>query len=180
MARRLIRSGPVRFATANKSARGYRLARGEAEAPAGPRSAGAPSFDAEATVETVARDVLRDCLGQIAANLVVVADSTAIEGPHQLRVGLRRLRTALAVFGPVLGKASMASLNEAAKRLGRVAGRLRDADVLIDEVVAEAAGHGLDAAARGGARRGAGGGAGGGPGGGAGGAGGAGGGGVSV
>ena len=87
-----LSGGPVRFAPANKAARGYRLAEtGVADAPPGPRSAGAPKFDAEATVETAARDVLRDCLGQIAANMVVVADSAAIEGPHQLRVGLRRL-----------------------------------------------------------------------------------------
>ena len=51
LARLLFASGPVRFASANKAARGYRLATtGEAEAPPGPRSAGAPAFDREATV----------------------------------------------------------------------------------------------------------------------------------
>ena len=147
VARRLFRPGQVRFAADNKSARGYRLARGEAEPSVTPRNARTLSFDPEATVETVARDVLRDCLGQIATNMVVVADGTAIEGPHQLRVGLRRLRTALSVFGPVLGKESMAPLGEAAKRLGQVVGRLRDVNVLIDDVLAGAAGHGLDPAA---------------------------------
>ena len=143
-------SGPVRFASANKSARGYRLAKtGAAEAPEGPRSAGAPAFDGEATVEMVARDVLRDCLAQIAANMAVVADSAALEGPHQLRVGLRRLRTAFAVFGPSLGAASMKPISEVAQGLGRVVGELRDADVLMAEVVAGAARFGLDPGARG-------------------------------
>ena len=100
-------------------------------------------------METAARDVLRDCLGQVAVNMAVVADSAAIEGPHQLRVGLRRLRTAFAVFGPSLGKAAMAPLAATARRLGRVAGELRDADVLMSEVVAGAARRGLDPGARG-------------------------------
>jgi triphosphatase len=150
LARLILPCGPVRFAPANKAARGYRLARtGAADAPPKPRSAGAPSFAHGATVETAARDVLRDCLGQIAVNMAVVADSAAIEGPHQLRVGLRRLRTAFAVFGPSLGKAGTAPLAETARRLGRVAGELRDADVLMSEVVAGAARLGLDPAARG-------------------------------
>lgn len=150
LARRLFPSGPVRFAPANKAARGYRLAAtGEADAPAGPRSAGAPDFAPDATAETAARDVLRDCLAQIAANMVAVADSAAVEGPHQLRVGLRRLRTAFAVFGPILGPAAMAPLSRTARRLGQVVGELRDADVLLTDVVAGAARLGLDRPARG-------------------------------
>ncbi|HET9068989.1 MAG TPA: CHAD domain-containing protein [Amaricoccus sp.] len=150
LARLLFPTGPVRFAPENKAALGYRLARtGEAERPLRPRSAGAPRFGPDATVETAARDVFRDCLGQIAANMAVVAESAAIEGPHQLRVGLRRLRTAFAVFGPSLGEAATAPLAATARDLGRVAGELRDADVLMSEVVAGAARLGLDPAARG-------------------------------
>ncbi|HRO10466.1 CYTH and CHAD domain-containing protein [Amaricoccus sp.] len=150
VARELFPTGPVRFATENKAARGYRLAEtGGADAPQRPRGAGTPRFGPEATVETAARDVFRDCLGQIAVNFAVVADSAAIEGPHQLRVGLRRLRTAFAAFGPSLGKAAMAPLAATAKEMGRVVGDLRDADVLMSEVVAGAARLGLDPAARG-------------------------------
>ena len=61
------------------------------------------SSSSASRIGVVARDVLRDCHAQIAANLVVVAGSTEPEGPHQLRVGLRRLRTAFAVFEDSLG-----------------------------------------------------------------------------
>ena len=149
VARTLFDRGPVRLAALNKAARGYRLARGEAEPGLAPRKAGSPPIEAGATVETVARDVLRDCLGQIADNMAVVAATAAEEGPHQLRVGLRRLRTALKVFGPSLGAAATVPLNAAARDLGRVVGRLRDADVLISEVVGPVAALGLDDAARG-------------------------------
>ncbi|MBP7241110.1 CYTH and CHAD domain-containing protein [Amaricoccus sp.] len=149
LARLLFPNGPVRFATANKSALGYRLARGEPPpGPPRPRNAGTVAFDAETNIETAARDVLRDCFAQVAQNLVVTLASDDHEGPHQLRVGLRRLRTALAVFGPSLGAERLGPLSAAAQRLGRVVGRLRDADVLMDEVVAGAAGTGLDAPAR--------------------------------
>jgi CHAD domain-containing protein len=113
-----------------------------------PRNAGKLAIVPAATVESVARDVLRDCLGQIADNMVVVAGSVAEEGPHQLRVGLRRLRTALKVFAPTLGKEAVAPLSAAARDLGRVVGRLRDADVLIAEVVEPAAALGLEPATR--------------------------------
>lgn len=143
----LFERGPVRFSAANKAALGYRLARGEPEPGLAPRKARAPAPEPGQTVETVARDVLRDCLGQIADNMAVVAASDDPEGPHQLRIGLRRLRTALAVFGPSLGPAAAPPLNAAARDLGRVVGRLRDADVLREEVV-EPVSDGLDATAR--------------------------------
>ena len=82
-------------------------------------------------VETAARDVFRDCFAQIAENLVVVAAGPAIEGPHQLRIGLRRLRTAFAVFAPALGADAFAPLSAAARHMGqrrRSAARHRRAD----------------------------------------------------
>jgi triphosphatase len=147
LAQLLFDEGPVRFASDSKAARGYRLARGETELEASARKAGTIKFEADATIESVARDVLRDCFAQIAANMVVVADTDHMEGPHQLRVGLRRIRTAFSVFGASFGKEAFANLSERARILGKVVGELRDADVLVHEVVA---GHatGLDAEAR--------------------------------
>lgn len=148
LARQLFTQGPVRFASANKSARGYALARtGVEDTRARVRGAGNLSYDGATSVETVARDVLRDCLAQIAGNMVVVAESDAIEGPHQLRVGLRRLRTALGIFAPSLGEAGVAGLNDEARRLGQVVSGLRDLDVLIEDV-GTAAALGLDNEAR--------------------------------
>ena len=51
------------------------------------------------------------------------------EGPHQLRVGLRRLRSALSVFSPVLQSAELQRLSDEARWLGEEVGRLRDLDV---------------------------------------------------
>lgn len=149
VARRLFASGPLNFSIANKSARGYGLVRtGDADVGLRPRNAGKLKYGAGSPVERVARDVFRDCFAQISQNMVVVAETELPEGPHQLRVGLRRLRTAFAVFAPSLGETAIASLSDAARDLGQVVGGLRDLDVLIDEVVAEATAHGLDKKAR--------------------------------
>ena len=149
VARALFPTGPIRFSAENKAARGYALATtGTLDTTVAPRNAADIELDGASTVEAVARDILRDCLAQIATNMVVVAETTAIEGPHQLRVGLRRLRTAFALFEPWIGGGAMANLGNTARGLGREVGALRDADVLLDEVVAGAVSEGLDEAAR--------------------------------
>jgi triphosphatase len=135
IAQLLFKTGPVRFAQESKAALGYRVARGETGQKLRPRNAGAPDYSAEATVESVARDVFHDCFVQIATNMQVVADSDEIEGPHQLRVGLRRIRTAFSAFGVSLGKEAFEDLSARARGLGQVVGGLRDMDVLIDEMV---------------------------------------------
>jgi triphosphatase len=147
VAQMLFAEGPVRFAQDSKAARGYRLLRGETLPRVRPRKAGELAFEPDATVESVARDVFHDCFAQIAANMEVIADSDDIEGPHQLRVGLRRLRTAFSVFGSSLGKQAFASLSATARDLGKRVGALRDVDVLIDEVVGSTVA-GLDDEAR--------------------------------
>ena len=80
--------------------------------------------------------------------MVVVAESEAPEGPHQLRVGLRRLRTALDVLGPSLGGSAIEALSEKARSFGHVVSALRDIDVLIGDVVGPGTAGGLDAPAR--------------------------------
>lgn len=144
LGRQLFRQGPIRFAALNKAARGYALARGRDEAK--PKSAPL-AFSGELGVEMVARDIFRDCFAQITFNLERVAEDEAPEGPHQLRVGLRRLRTALKLFDPVLGSPAGAAISEAAQALGQAVSGLRDLDVLGEEV-ADLSESGLDDVAR--------------------------------
>ena len=128
-------SRPARCAsprrTRPRAATGWR-ATGAADAPRAPRSAGA--LELRAARRRWRRWRATSCAtasAQIAANMAVVADSAAIEGPHQLRVGLRRLRTAFAVFGPSLGEGGDGAARRgraAARAGGRAAARRRRAD----------------------------------------------------
>lgn len=61
------------------------------------------------------------------------------EGPHQLRIHLRRLRALMKAFRPAFDGPGLRRLGCEAKQLGRTVGRLRDADVLVAETVPEAA-----------------------------------------
>jgi triphosphatase len=87
-----------------KSWRGEYLARGQRYAPA--LKAAPPALPPQPSVDQAMRAVLRSCLDQVLANASQIAaqppgGSGAHHGPehvHQLRVGLRRLRSALRVF----------------------------------------------------------------------------------
>ena len=57
------------------------------------------------------------------------------EGPHQVRVGLRRLRSALHGFRSVLKAEAARHLVEQCRALARTVGELRDADVLVEDIV---------------------------------------------
>jgi inorganic triphosphatase YgiF len=92
-------------------------------------------LDADRTVEEALRTVLRSCAVQIAGNVAAVRKSRDPEGAHQLRVGLRRLRSALAVFGRVIAPEQVMRLKDDARWLAAAVGSVRDLDVLIDELV---------------------------------------------
>jgi inorganic triphosphatase YgiF len=71
---------------------------------------------------------------QVLGNWQELFCSVDPEVPHQLRVGLRRLRTALRVFRPLTETADMKRMAVAARDLGRVVSPLRDADVVWEDV----------------------------------------------
>jgi inorganic triphosphatase YgiF len=143
IARVLFPHGGLRFSELSKAARGYLLAaEGRIEQPLAPRNARAVALHPDQTGEQAARDILRGCVEQIAANMVVARELDDPEGPHQLRVGLRRLRSAFSVFSSVLQNSETSRLNEEARWLGRQVGYLRDLDVVANEIVGrEAAAH---------------------------------------
>ncbi|WP_181702377.1 CHAD domain-containing protein [Chthonobacter albigriseus] len=137
----VLQGKPVRFSRTVKSERGYALLAGEGVGARKPLKAVAAPIDEGMTVEEGLRSILRSCVAQIAGNLPVVLESDDPEGPHQLRVGLRRLRTALTVFKSVVDPAAAARLVEDVRWLGQEVGTLRDLDVLAEEIIAPCAGY---------------------------------------
>jgi len=139
----LLPDGGMRFSRLSKAARGYRLAEGnEIEPPLAPRDALPIPLDPDMTVEQAARAILRECVDQTAANLVAVERLDDPEAAHQLRVALGRLRSAIALFRPLLAGERTAAVNAEARALGVAVGALRDLDVVSGDIVArEAAAH---------------------------------------
>ena len=136
LARELFPAGGLRFSHLSKAERGYRLAReGSIEDAAAPRTARDAGVAAGMTAEQAAREVLRECFDQIAVNRDVVLGHDEPEGPHQLRVGLRRLRSAFALFEPAIGSPELERLREEARWLCQEVGALRDLDVARTDIL---------------------------------------------
>lgn len=135
-ARHLLPEAGARLSRLSKAERGaLLLAEGVIEPAAAPRLAQAVALDPAMSAEQAARAVLGECLDQILANLDAVARSDDPEGPHQLRVALRRLRSALLVFGPTLAGPALDRLAEAARWLGHEVGAVRDLDVALADIL---------------------------------------------
>ncbi len=110
-----------------------------AEAAAAPRKAKPPALRPGMPPAEAARSIYRECLRQVLADLRCVLRSGDPEGPHQLRVGLRRLRAGLRLFRDLPGAAARARLDKEARWLGREVGALRDLDVIFLEMLRPAA-----------------------------------------
>lgn len=110
-----------------KAERGDLLARGRAAADA--THAAAPAIEPADTPDAALRAMVRACLAQVLPNASAIAAGVhQAEHVHQLRVGLRRLRTALRDFGDAaadLDPAWEPALAQVFARLG--AARDRDA-----------------------------------------------------
>jgi inorganic triphosphatase YgiF len=125
----LLAHRPARLVLPNKAERGAALAAGAASAPAVLNSRPADVPQANPSGECFDRLML-GLAEAVAANLYMTLVSDEPEGPHQLRVALRRLRTALRLFRPILERDPAEELAHAARDIGRLVSPLRDADVL--------------------------------------------------
>ena len=116
----------------SKAERGDLLARGVSIAP--PRLASAVRLTPQMTAAQAWQAVLRSCTDQITANASQIASGEHDdEHVHQLRVGLRRLRSALRLFD---GLGAEQALAEPAAVLFRRLGSARDQVVIEGEFAA--------------------------------------------
>lgn len=95
-------------------------------------AARAPLLDGLVPAEEAFQVILFECLAHATANVPAVTEARDSEGLHQFRVGLRRLRTALATFGKA--HPELTALNARAKALTAAAGPARDLDVFLIEL----------------------------------------------
>jgi CHAD domain-containing protein len=86
------------------------------------------------TVEAAFRTILHRCCSEIDAHIAFVLDRDEAIGPHKTRVWLRRLVTALDAFAPVLKRKATRTFRDEAKRIFRDLGKVRDNDVLLENL----------------------------------------------
>jgi triphosphatase len=139
MASTLFASAPFRLAHTTKADRGYNLILGRQDESVVPRRAVQPTLRADEACSEALSLFVESASNQIIANRRVVLESDDPEGAHQLRIGLRRLRSALRAFRPLDDTPALRELEEHAQDLARSVGRLRDADVLLADIFAQVA-----------------------------------------
>ena len=126
LARELAEDVPVQIETRSKAARGYALV-----APAPDRATGAVALDyAEgASAGGAMASILRNGVQQIEMNAQTFAGTGDAEAVHQMRVGIRRTRCALALLRGIVDASTLGPLEETLRWLGGVLGEVRDLDV---------------------------------------------------
>ncbi|APA69694.1 CYTH and CHAD domain-containing protein [Janthinobacterium sp. 1_2014MBL_MicDiv] len=139
----LLREVPLQLGHMSKAERGYRLAVAQ---PLHAVKAQPLALDAAMTVEQVFLAICHNCLEQVSGNQDGVAAGEDVESVHQMRVGLRRLRSALGMFKALLALPD--TLKTELDWLGGALGEARDWDVLAGHTLARLDGDAaVDAAA---------------------------------
>jgi inorganic triphosphatase YgiF len=123
---------PVAIETCDKAARGYRLATGQGGAPSKARRL---ELSGDLAVEEGLARILRHHFRHWLDNEAPAALGSDPEGVHQLRVALRRLRSALAIFKSVLAPAARQHWATELRWLLQGLGTARDLDVLALELL---------------------------------------------
>ncbi|ATU93344.1 hypothetical protein BLM14_18340 [Phyllobacterium zundukense] len=129
----LLDVAPLCLETQSKSARGYALALKINPAAV---KAGSSSLGRDDTVDEGIAKLLSGCQQQVLANLTP-AIGREPEGIHQLRVALRRLRTALYFLRRELAAPSLQALDAEAQGFARALGPARNWDVFLDSTLAD-------------------------------------------
>ncbi|HZV21798.1 MAG TPA: CHAD domain-containing protein [Hyphomicrobiales bacterium] len=130
----------VCFSELSKAERGYELLHGRPPAARiEPAYATEPEVMRGQTCGEAFAAIFRSASEQIIKNREVVLRTEDPEGAHQLRVGLTRLRAAHAALKPLIDAELLEQQETDVKELSRAAGALRDADVLLGDIVAPVA-----------------------------------------
>ena len=126
---------PFDIEVESKAARGFRLKDGL------PPQASKPSairLDPDGPAIEALCAIIEETLGHLLANqpAALVGDP---EGVHQVRIGVRRIRSALQLFSPHLEPHAKGLFEDELRHAGQTIGEARDWDVFCDEILAQVA-----------------------------------------
>ncbi|WP_348699654.1 CHAD domain-containing protein [Duganella fentianensis] len=125
LALQLLERLPLQLSNVNKAQRGYALCR---QSGTQAHHARALALAADATLDQARHAILFNCLQQIQDNEQAVIHTDHAEALHQMRVGVRRLRCALKLFGKVAP--CPRQIKDDWRWLAQVLGTARDWEVL--------------------------------------------------
>jgi triphosphatase len=127
LARTICRQAPLELSFLSKAERGFRLAAGtwgQSVKGSDPRLRG------DMTCREAFQEICRTCLHDVMLNSAALAGSDHVEGVHQARVAIRRLRAALTLFKPMIRDDAFMALSGELRWLAGLLGTARDLDVM--------------------------------------------------
>lgn len=127
----LLDVAPLHVGTSSKAERGYALA---FDMPPVAVKAGPAGISAADDIDEATAKLLRSCHRHLMANLAAARSGRDPEGVHQMRVALRRLRSAVSILQRDVPVLSLHAITPEAKQLARVLGPARSWDVLVAEL----------------------------------------------
>ena len=136
LARRLADASPIFLATDAKAERGYRLIAGTQDEPL---TGQVPPLTGGMRGAEAFQCVARECFAQIISNGLLLRRTRRPEALHQLRVGVRRLRTAIRVFGEMVDDEQSLRIDAELEWLAGKLDAARDLDVLLPDTFEPAA-----------------------------------------
>lgn len=122
---------PFDIEVESKAARGFRLKEGL------PPQASKPSpmrLNSDDPAIQALRAIMRETLGHLLTNQPAALAGDP-EGVHQVRIAVRRIRSALRLFSPHLEQHATRLFEDELRRVGRTIGEARDWDVFCDEIL---------------------------------------------
>ena len=128
---RLVDSLPLRIDATSKAQAAFAFARGE---PSPPVKSEPIQFAQSAAVDEAIAAILQNALDHFIANWASFRESRHPESIHQLRVALRRLRSALTMLKAIAPCPAFEAFGRQARELGAEFGRARQCDVFKDLV----------------------------------------------
>jgi len=128
---------PLAIEPRSKAARGAALADGRIPAAVFRKPA---KLERGLPVDDLIAWIMGDCLAHFTENVAAAADGRDVEGVHQARVALRRLRSAFAQLRDFLMGPAVDQLKQDARTLAAALGPARDLDVFLTETLPPLAG----------------------------------------
>jgi inorganic triphosphatase YgiF len=139
LAERLQTTLPLVLGAESKSDRGWRLVNGR---PIKEAKQAKLHLAADVTGTAAFRILVQSALASLLANQPAAATGL-VEGVHQMRIAIRRLRACLALFRPHLDRDAERRHANELRRLGQVLGTARDWDVFCTQTLPDAAKSGV-------------------------------------
>ena len=132
LARALVGDASVRLGVRSKGERGYLLLDGRL---GGVRKAEPLSLREDMTAAEAFKAIAHACLRHMRLNEDVLLDHRDPEALHQVRVSIRRLRSAFSLYGDLIRDAQSERLRADLKRLSEPLGRARNLDVFLTKTL---------------------------------------------